>query len=238
MTRKSLFLTMAIVLALLGTAGAALYLLVRHEPAFYVRGKVPPGEHRKALSAAFFSEFMNRVIGPLAGGGRQAWEGRFKEEEVNSYFAEDLITKHSARNPLPEGFSEPRLALEADRIRLGFRYGNGWRSTIISIDMRAWLVAREPNVVALEFEKIHAGWLPISAQSLLDRVADFAHQNHIEATWYRHSGRPVLILRFEADKSNPQFQLVQLELRPGMLRIAGRSLEAGSPPPIAGAPGG
>src|SRR5438270_12183032 len=91
--------------------------------------------------------------------------------------------------------------------------------------MRVWLVNKEPNVVALEFEKIHAGALPISAQSLLDRVADFAHQKDIEAMWYRHNGRPVLVLRFEADKSNPRFQLLQLELRPGMLRIQGKSLE-------------
>jgi hypothetical protein len=35
----------------------------------------------------------------------------------------------------------------------------------------------------------------------------------------------VLVLRFEADKSNPRFRLLQLELRPGMLRIHGKSLD-------------
>jgi hypothetical protein len=223
MTRKSLILAIGIVLFLLGSAGAALYLLARYEPAFYVRGNIAPGDQRKALSGECIAEFF-KVLNGIAR-DRGEWEGRLKEEQVNSYFAEDFITNHSVEYPLPDGFSEPRVALEADRIRLGFRYGSGWKSTVISIDMRVWLIAREPNAVALKFERIHAGALPISAQSLLDRVADFAHQKDIEATWYRHNGRPVLVLRFEADKSNPRFRLLQLELRPGMLRIHGKSLD-------------
>ena len=50
MSRKSLVLAIAVVLFLLGSAGAVLYLLVRYQPAFYVRSNVPPGEHRKSLS--------------------------------------------------------------------------------------------------------------------------------------------------------------------------------------------
>lgn len=223
MTRKSLILAIGIVLFLLGSAGAALYLLARYEPAFYVRGNIEPGDQRKTLSGECIAEFFKVLNGIARPKGE--WEGRLKEEQVNSYFAEDFITNHSVEYPLPDGFSEPRVALEADRIRLGFRYGSGWKSTVISIDMRVWLIAREPNAVALKFERIHAGALPISAQSLLDRVADFAHQKDIEATWYRHNGRPVLVLRFEADKSNPRFRLLQLELRPGMLRIHGKSLD-------------
>jgi len=222
MSRKSLVLAIAVVLFLLGSAGAVLYLLVRYQPAFYVRSNVPPGEHRKSLSGEYIAEFV-KVCAGIVNTGK--WEGRFKEEQVNSYFAEDFITNHNAEYPLPDGFSEPRVAFEGDRLRLGFRYGTGWKSTIVSIDMRVWLIAKEPNVVALKFERIHAGALPISAQSLLDRVADFAHQKDIEATWYRHGGRPVLVLRFEADKSNPHFQLLQLDLRQGMLRIQGRSLD-------------
>ena len=234
MSRKSLFLAIAIVLFMLGTTCAALYVLVRHEPAFYVRGEVPSGEQRKELSKAFVSEFLSGIVNNFY--SKHSWEGRFNEVGINSYFAEDLLTKHSAENPLPKGISEPRVALEADRIRLGFRYGSGWKSTVVSIEMRVWLVNKEPNVVALEFEKIHAGCLPISAQSLLDQAADFAHQKDIEAMWYRHNGRPVLVLRFEADKSNPRFQITRLELRPGKLCIGGRSLEATIPAALPAAP--
>src|SRR5438132_7214988 len=225
MSRKSMVLAIAVVLFLLGSTGAVLYLLVRYQPAFYVRSKVAPGEHRKALSRECIAEFFKVLTGIANARKGDDWEGRFKEELVNSYFAEDFITNHNAEYPLPDGFSEPRVAFEGDRIRLAFRYGTGWKSTIITIDMRVWLIAKEANVVALKFERIHAGVLPISAQSLLDCVADFAHQKDIEATWYRHSGRPVLVLHFEADKSNPHFQLLQLELRPGMLRIQGKSLD-------------
>src|SRR6266403_1483302 len=148
MTRKSLILAIGIVLFLLGSAGAALYLLARYEPAFYVRGNIEPGDQRKVLSGECIAEFFKVLNGIARGNG--PWEGRLKEEQVNSYFAEDFITNHSVEYPLPEGFSEPRVALEADLIRLGFRYGSGWKSTVISIDMRVWLIAREPNAVALK----------------------------------------------------------------------------------------
>ncbi|HEV3117039.1 MAG TPA: hypothetical protein VGY58_08310 [Gemmataceae bacterium] len=235
MRRKSVLLAIAIVLFLAGSAGGILYFLVRHEPDFYVRCKVPPGEQRKDLSAAFISECANLFNDWYK---NKPWEGRFKEDEINSYFAEDLVSKHSVESPFPEGVSEPRVCLEQGRIRLGFRYGKGWKSTVVSIDMRVWLIAKESNVVALEFEKIRAGLMPISAQSLLDRAADYAHQRDIEAMWYRHNGRPVLVLRFEADKNNPLFQIRELDPRPGLLRIAGRSSDGAAQVTGPGLPNG
>ena len=221
MSRKSLFLAIAIVLALAGMVGSGLGMVVRHVPAFYARAAVPAGEGRKSASGNFLAACIKMVTGFSNG----EFDGQFQEEEINSYLQEDWVTKHCIDNPMPPGISDPRVALDEDRIRLGFRYGSGLASTIVSLDMRVWLVKSETNLVALKFEKIHAGALPISAQSLLEQIADFAHQKDIEATWYRHQGRPVLLLRFQADRSNPNFQLSQLEVRPGQLRIAGQSLE-------------
>jgi len=220
MSRKSLFLAIAIVLALAGMVGSGLGMVVRHVPAFYARAAVPAGEGRKSASGNFLAACIKMVTGFSNG----EFDAQFQEEEINSYLQEDWVTKHCIDNPMPPGISDPRVALDEDRIRLGFRYGSGLASTIVSLDMRVWLVKSETNLVALKFEKIHAGALPISAQSLLEQIADFAHQKDIEATWYRHQGRPVLLLRFQADRSNPNFQLSQLDLRPGQLRIAGQSL--------------
>jgi hypothetical protein len=223
MSRKSLFLAIGIVLFLLSGTGAVLVVLLRHEPAFYRRAAVPPGPERSKHSDDFVRVLTNNLWNGIL--SKKSWEARFTEEQINSYFAEDFLTKHSAENPFPPGVSEPRVALDADHIRLGFRYGSGFWSTIISLNLRVWLVHREPNVVAVEFESLSAGAVPCSAQSILERVTDIAQQQNIEVNWYRRAGHPVVLLRFQADQKSPTFLLHRLELRPGILDIVGRPVD-------------
>ena len=223
MSRKPLYLAILSIL-LLAAAATGAVLLVGHEPAFYRRAAVPPGERRKGCSSECVREFVRMLNDAL---NARSWDAHFTDEQVNSYFKEDFIKEHNAELPLPDGIREPRVSFEADRVRLGFRYGKHAWSTIVSMDLRAWLVGKEPNVVALEFQALHAGGLPIAAQSLLDWVADLAHKKGIDSTWYRYNGHPVLLLRFQVNRHNPTFQLQHLEIRPGMLLIAGRSPSQG-----------
>ena len=220
MGRKSLVWALTIVL-LLGTGvGTLLAVLVHHEPGFYTQAAVPPGEIRSKASGEFVSSFI-RLIDGVA--NRREWGEPFTQEQINSYFEEDFVNEHGAERPLPEYIHEPRVVLEPDKIRLAFRYGTGLWSTIVSIDVRVWLVVKELNVVAVEFQAVHAGALPISAQSMLERVAAMAEQHDIDPTWYRLNGHPVLVLRFQAERSTPTFQLQRLELQAGKLLVAGRS---------------
>jgi hypothetical protein len=98
-------------------------------------------------------------------------------------------------------------------------------STIVSIDLGVWLAAKEPNVVVLELKGLRAGSLPISAQSLLERISEAARSQALEVTWYRHNGNPVAVLRFQPYQNRPTFQLQRLELGQGTLLITGRSLD-------------
>jgi hypothetical protein len=222
MHRRSITLTIAIVVLLLGGTGSTLALLLRHEPAFYTRAAMPADAHRSRCSGEFVGE-LARLFAGIS--DKRQWDARFTEEQINSYCQEDFLKEHPDDRPLPEGISEPRVAIEPDRIRVGFRYGTGLWSTVVSIDLRVWLVAKEANVVALEFQGMHAGALPISSQSLLENASETARRHDIDPTWYRHNGHPVLLLRFQAGRSRPTFQLQQLDLQPGMLSIGGRSLD-------------
>jgi hypothetical protein len=224
MRHKSFWLAVGIVIFLATGAGSALAMLVRHEPSFYHRCAISPGPERVKSSGEFVNEFTNRLLGGVL--DKRQWDARFSEQQINSYFQEDFVDKHNEENPLPAGMSEPRVALDTDRIRVGFRYGTGIWSTVITIDVRAWLVAKEANMIALEFRSLHAGAIPISAQWLLERVSDSARQRDIEVTWYRNQGHPVLVLRFQAQRTSPTFQLLKLKLQDGMLLIAGRSLDS------------
>jgi hypothetical protein len=223
MMRRSVLLAFLIVLVFGGCAGAAVVLLLRHEPASYCRAAVAPGEARVKWSGEFVTQ-IGTLINNLHLGS--PWQTTFDQDQINSYLEEDFITQNP-QSPFPAGISDPRVALRDDQIQLAFRYGTGWRSTVVSIDMRAWLVDREPALVALEFQSLKAGGLPISAQSLLARISESAHKNNIDSTWYRYHGHPVLLLRFQANRSSPSFQFQRLRVTEGKLELAGRSLDGG-----------
>jgi hypothetical protein len=214
-----MILAAACVLLLVGSVGTVLVLLLRHEPAFYRRCHMSASDDRTRLSNDFETKFFSLVNGAL---NARQWGQVIAEEEINGFFQEEFVDKYNSM--LPNQISDPRVALEQDKIRLAFRYGHGLRSTVISIDLKAWLVAAKPNVIVLEFLGIHAGLLPVAAPSLLEQVAEFAHQHDIDPTWYRLNGHPILLLQFQADRTKPTFQLNRLQLRPGKLELAGRCI--------------
>ncbi|MBV9125037.1 MAG: hypothetical protein JO112_16910 [Planctomycetes bacterium] len=217
MSRKSLLLILAL-LGSLGGLGTGLLVLVLHEPDSYLRRAVPPSLERKKMSGVFFSDFSN-FFTRTHESEEQPWSVRFKEDCINSYFEEGFIQQGFARSYLPEGISQPRVAIDADKIRLMFRYSIGPWSTVVSIDVSVWVVPREANVIALEFQGLHAGLLPISAQSLLEHVTQMAQPARIEVTWYRHNRNPVALLRFQAEHNRPTIQLQKLDLQPGCLTV-------------------
>jgi hypothetical protein len=224
MSRKSLLLALAIVVVVVGSVGTTLALLVRHEPGFYRRSAVPPGPIRRLHSNAFVSE-LSKIVTSINDRSSK-WYAIFTDAQINSYFEEQFIQSGTYKGFLPEGVSSPRIAIEADKIRLAFRYGEPPWSTIISIDLRVWLVKNEANVVALELQGLHAGSLPISAQSLLERISEACQRKKIDVKWYRlpDNGNPVALLRFQSKGHSPSVQLFKLELREGLLVIGGRSV--------------
>jgi hypothetical protein len=222
MSRKSFLLGVIIALVLTGTV-AVLCLLVEHEPEFYQKTAVPPGKDRQQRSGKFLADF-NQFCQEVQ--SSRVWSAHFEEDCINSFFDEHFVRSGFAEKVLPEGISAPRIAIEPEKVRLAFRYGTGILSTVISIDLRMWLAPKAPNVVALELQGLHAGSLPIAAQSLLERVSEAARQNNIDVTWYRYEGNPVALLKFQADQDRPTLRLEHLSLQQGVLEIRGRSLEA------------
>jgi len=221
MRRKSMLLALAIAVLLAGAALGTLALLMRHEPEFYRERAVAPGQARNQQSKEFLKNFT-RVLSAAYNG--EDFSVTVTEEQINSYFQESFITSGFAKNLLPQDISAPRVAIEPERIRLAFRYGCAPWCSIISIDWRVWLAPKEPNVVVLELQGLHAGSLPISAQSLLEQISDIARRQNIDVTWYRHQGNPVALVRFPND-SRSGVQLHQLELSSGKLTLVGRALE-------------
>lgn len=226
MSRKSLMLGFA-TLFVLACLAVGLALAIKHEPNFYLKSAMPPGKERKQRSGQFVQDF-NQFCQDAH--DNRVWSGHFEQDCLNSFFDEHFVASGLDVRVLPDGISAPRISFAPpDRIRFGFRYGKGLLSTIIAIEMRVWLASKAPNVVALELQGLHAGALPVAAQSLLERISEAAKQNNIDVSWYRHDGHPVALLRFQADQDRPTVKIEHLCLKPGVLEIQGRSLEVSAP---------
>ena len=217
--RRSL-VCLAIVLAAAATTGSYSVLRV---PRTYARLVIPTGPDRRKLSGEFMSG-VNEMMETIRTNGDGRWQETFSADQMNSYFEEDFLRATPFR--LPERVHSPRVQIDPDHFTLAFRYGQGFWSTVVTIDTKMWLVAGERNVVAIEFQGLHAGEVPISLQSFLEQIAENARQLSIEVTWYRHGSNPVALLRFQADRENPTVVIQKLELQDGKLVIAGKSNEA------------
>lgn len=224
MARKKTLLALFLGLALLTSVGACLGLLLHHEPHFYRDAAVPAGENREKLSGACRKE-TTKLIGYFLE-GFEPWDVQFTEAQINSFFAEDFLRiGDDAKNLEKQGVSAPRVSIEKDRLRLAFRYTNALVSTVVSLDLKIWLVPRETNVFAIEILGRYAGGLPISAQTLQEEIANLARKYNLEASWYRHDGHPVALLHFKSKESRPTNKFLRFELTPGQLSISGVSLE-------------
>jgi hypothetical protein len=228
MSRRSFLLAVAIFSFLTCVVTTSALLLVRYEPAGYAQAAQPPGPERTDFSRQFVTEFT-QFAGDVTSSDRE-WGARFTEQQINGYLSEGFVQQGLAERLLPDGISDPRIVIEQDRVRLAFRYGSsGFWNTVISIDLAIWLSKREPNVVALQLQGFHAGALPISAQSLLERISEVCRQNDIDVNWYRHEGYPVALLRFQANLARPTLQLRAVRLEPGAIIVQGRSSDSAAP---------
>lgn len=235
MRRRAILSVIAIMTLLFLTTGTALALLARHVPAFYVRTASPAGTEREFHCREFFArsaELHNKMSddGP--------WQQEFTQEQFNSYFqTQDEDNEMSSRIvEIPEDIKDIRIAFDQDIIRIGFRYGEGEWSCIVSVEFRLWLVAQKTNVIALELCDFRAGALPLGTRSMIDFITESARRQNINVTWFRHAGHPVARLQLQANQSRPTFQLRRLEVTPGKFIVASSPTKeptASAPPPPA-----
>jgi hypothetical protein len=226
MSRRSILLTLGILGLLVGGVLVVLAVLVHHEPNSYTHLSVIPGPERQRLS----DDFYRALCGMLSDiNGSDAWSARFTEEQVNSYFEEKFTHSGLHKLMLPDHVCGPRVGFDDDRICIAFRYGYGcfW-STVVSIDFRVW-VTKTPNAVCLELLGSHVGVLPINAQSLLKHFSDeLMRQGSLQLSWYRHEGRPVALLSFQAEQPRATVQLTEIKVEAGQIAIRGKGSDASS----------
>jgi hypothetical protein len=208
---------------LLGTC--TLGYFIKREPAFYAAAakKADFDTREKAYALLTRIQDLKNDIRTSS-----KWGETFTAEELNCFFSELMTEKASFTGLLPDGFHSPRVAIDGDLLKIGFRYGHGFWSTVIWIELRVWLVAEETNLFAIEVCNLKAGKLGIGTQSILDSIGDAARGSNIDVTWYRSNGNAVGLFRFLPDQPRPASQLLKLDVSDNKITIVGRSVSTES----------
>jgi hypothetical protein len=219
--RRSVLLTVALLAGTAGAVVAGVLCVVKRVPDFYAKTPCPDEWDTRDKAAKLVTRVQDLKNDIRS---KSEWGDTFTAEDLNCFFAENMGRKSGLCALLPDKLHSPRVSIEGDRLRVGFRYGDGFWSTVVWIELRVWLVANETNLVAVEVCDLRAGGLPIGSQSVLDSIADAVRDSNVEVTWYRHNGNPVGLFRFYADQPRPSSQILTLEVKDGAITIAGRSL--------------
>src|SRR5512138_3219620 len=121
-----------LVLILSGALGLVVALLKR-EPAFY-RHAAPRSDYDTREKASRLLTRVQELKNDIRTKGD--WGETFTAEELNCFFAEMMAPGGTFADFLPQGFHSPRVAIDGDRLKLGFRSGRGFWSTVVSVELR------------------------------------------------------------------------------------------------------
>ena len=216
--RRQLLTLLAISACLLIIGGMSLYVAAKHEPAFYRRGEIASFKERRQLAEDFL-RCSSDVYNLMANG--KPWALNVTQDQLNGYL-QDEVSANGGLFSYPENVTDPRVEFEADRIRIGFRYGIGSWTAVVSVDLRTWLVAKEANTMALELCGLSVGGLPLGSHALMEYVTDAAREWNADVTWYRNGSNPVALIRLQANQNRPTLQMRRFEITAGQAHIHGK----------------
>lgn len=204
--------TITILVGLIVTVGVLLF----RRPAFYLeRLGSMPAEEQSQLSKQFLNK-GTRLINDIQ--HEPVWLADFDERQINAWLADDFHQNH-AEQSLPSGIREPRIAIDGDILRLGFRYCKGPCGVIVQIGLRAWVPKR--NMLAVEIDGAWAGDLPLPASYTRSVIEQFAYANNLGIRWKRNGNRLVALIEFP--KGHREVVLQKVEIREGTIYVKGGS---------------
>lgn len=214
-------LTVLILLLAVGGVLGGLWVLLKREPTDYLAAVPAHADDAEVAAAVITKSSDFRTNLRL----RPQWSATFTADEVNAFLRDQLTERAEVY-----GFtlSEPRVVGRGDKLMLAARLGEGQLSTVVTLEVRAWLVGTERNTVAVELGVLRAGALPLGSHWLMDRISEAVQEYNMAVTWYRNEGRPVGLFRLYADQPRPPTLLRSVTITDGALTVIGRATsEAG-----------
>ncbi len=222
MERRKFGWFIAIAGIFLAASAAVVSAVVKHEPNFYREAQVPPGALRIESATTFVSEISNMVANRKT---RPEWSCKLSQTQINSFLEETFVQWGEAESLRKIGIHSPTVVLEDNGMRVAFRYGSGWFSTVISYELKVWLVPKETNVIAIEVLSSRAGALPITSHTVVNQLSEFLRKNNFKVSLYRHERNMVVVVDLENDQPHPAHPLTALNVKSDGFLISGRTLE-------------
>lgn len=214
-----------LLLAVVVLAAGVLAWLVKREPDFYAQAvAVPPQANDPLLASETqtrIGELVTALTLPHAAPGD--WSYAFSADELNAFLREDEDNVMLLR-PRLDDFTDPRVAVQGDRLLIGGRVGDGLVSTVLSVEVRVWLVGGEPNTFAVELVAVRAGLLPLPKRGLMERMSEYAVKHNAEVTWYRSGANPVAVCRLRVNQTQPDMLLKAVEVKDDRVSVRGKGL--------------
>jgi hypothetical protein len=214
-----------LLLAVLLAAGGVLAWLVKREPDFYAQAvAVPPQADDPKMASETqtrIGELVLAVTNPYNAPGD--WAHTFSADELNAFLREDEDNVMLLR-PQLDDFTDPRVAVRGDRLQIGGRVGDGLFSTVLSVEVKAWLVGGEPNTFAVELVAVRAGLLPLPKRWLMDKLSEYAVKHNADVTWFRGASNPVAVCRLRVNQTQPDLLLQAVDIKDDRVTIRGKGL--------------
>jgi len=193
----------------------AAVVLAAQAPGFYVERLSPGDEQTLEERANQFLSRGSRLYNSIVSGSN-VWSEKFDEAIINAWFAHDLKRNH--QRSLPSGVSEPRVALDGDCLRVGFRWGFGSLGTVVQVAVKTWVP--QNNLLAVELRGARAGRLPLPTTYVRRLVESVAERNGCEIRWKRNGANLVAIITLPGSRG---ITLRRAEVGNGALTLSGHS---------------
>lgn len=224
--RKRLIVLVSVALLLIAVGFGFFAYQVQQVPEFYEQAIAAPPVVQQQAAEQFEQqaiELQNQIRRD------EEWQLDLTAEEINGWLATALPEKFPSA--LPPEVSEPRVALEKDRLLVAAKYQMSGVDAIISAELSAFLTA-EPNVVAIRIHHVSAGNLPLPLGKYLDRITAGAEKEGIYIRWQEIEGDPQAIVTIPtAEPGDERAILIRtLQLLPGKLTVSGTAEEVKQEP--------
>lgn len=194
---------------------------VQQVPQFYQQAIVAPAEVQHQAAEQFEHqaiELQNQIR------LQETWRVELSADEINGWLATVLPQKFP--DALPREVSEPRIAVEPNRVQMAARYYTSGITTVVSIELSAFLTD-QPNVVAIRIHKVAAGNVPLPLAKYLEQISTSAAEHGIIVRWQEVEGDPQAIVTLPLAEPGDKRAIVirTLELLPGKLTATGTAEE-------------
>lgn len=219
--RFRLMLILATVALLLAGAGSFFTYQVQQVPEFYEQAIAAQPQQQIAAGQQFEQEALE-VQNQIRRAGE--WRAEIAADEINGWLATVLPEKFPGM--LPPEVSDPRVAIEQDRLRVAAKYRMSGIDTVVSLELSAFLTA-EPNVMAVRVQRVAAGNIPVPLGKYLEQITESASRRGIYIRWQEVEGDPLAIVTLPLAEPGDKREIIlrSLELQPGTAIVTGTAEE-------------